>query len=178
MNQNMSYVNFNRQKDLAFASSAGADPNTIYFTSDTNEIIIQGKSYGSADLTQATNDDIAAIFGVENPGSDDVSLSTIGNTLRATPVTTMDSTETEGVSLNSNTYYKWEEPITTLTINLSPSNLDGKIDMYIFRFTTGDSFSLNISGEMKWEGGNAPEWQPNTTYELNIVDSYISYTTF
>ena len=47
----MSYVNFNRQKDLAFASSANADPNTIYFTSDTNEIVIQGESYGSADLT-------------------------------------------------------------------------------------------------------------------------------
>lgn len=49
MNQNMSYVNFNRQKDLAFASSANADPNTIYFTSDTHEIVIQGDIYGSAD---------------------------------------------------------------------------------------------------------------------------------
>ena len=50
MKQNMSYVNFNRQKDLAFASSANADPNTIYFTSDTNEIVVQGKSYGSVNL--------------------------------------------------------------------------------------------------------------------------------
>lgn len=47
----MSYVNFNRQKDLAFASSSNADPNTIYFTSDTHEIIVEGNTYGGADLT-------------------------------------------------------------------------------------------------------------------------------
>ena len=42
----MSYVNFNRQKNLEFATSADADSNTIYFTSDTHEIIIQGNIYG------------------------------------------------------------------------------------------------------------------------------------
>lgn len=46
MNKKMSYVNFNRQKDLAFVTSANADPNTIYFTSDTHEIVVQGKTYG------------------------------------------------------------------------------------------------------------------------------------
>lgn len=42
----MNYVNFNRQKGLAFTTSVDANPNTIYFTSDTHEIIVQGNAYG------------------------------------------------------------------------------------------------------------------------------------
>lgn len=42
----MNYVNFNRQEGLAFTTSVDANPNTIYFTSDTHEIIINGQSYG------------------------------------------------------------------------------------------------------------------------------------
>lgn len=42
----MNYVNFNRQEGLAFTTSVDANPNTVYFTSDTHEIIINGQSYG------------------------------------------------------------------------------------------------------------------------------------
>lgn len=42
----MNYVNFNRQEELAFTTSVDANSNTVYFTSDTHEIIINGQSYG------------------------------------------------------------------------------------------------------------------------------------
>lgn len=44
----MAYVNFNRTKTLSEALEGQKD--TIYFTSDTNDIIIDGKAYGGDDL--------------------------------------------------------------------------------------------------------------------------------
>lgn len=46
MQKNMSYVNFNRQRNKAFATGVSADPNTVYFTTDTKQIIIGGLEYG------------------------------------------------------------------------------------------------------------------------------------
>lgn len=52
----MSYVNFNRTKPASFALSEYADRDTIYFTTDTHDIIVNGKSFGggggSTDLTE------------------------------------------------------------------------------------------------------------------------------
>lgn len=53
----MNYINFNRKKDAAFAASTEADQNTIYFTSDTNELYIEGKSYGKL-MVRISEDDI------------------------------------------------------------------------------------------------------------------------
>jgi phosphatidylglycerol:prolipoprotein diacylglycerol transferase len=44
----MAYVNFNRTKPASFALSEYADKNTIYFTTDTHEIIINGEAFGTA----------------------------------------------------------------------------------------------------------------------------------
>lgn len=46
MQKTMSYVNFNRQRNQAFATGVSADPNTVYFTTDTKQIIIGGLEYG------------------------------------------------------------------------------------------------------------------------------------
>lgn len=43
----MAYVNFNRTKPASFALSEYADKNTIYFTTDTHEIIINGEAFGT-----------------------------------------------------------------------------------------------------------------------------------
>lgn len=49
----MAYVNFNKTKPASFALSESADRNTIYFTTDTHDIIVNGKSFGgSTDLTE------------------------------------------------------------------------------------------------------------------------------
>lgn len=42
----MAYVNFNRTKPASFALSEDANKNTIYFTTDTHEIIINGEAFG------------------------------------------------------------------------------------------------------------------------------------
>ena len=47
----MAYVNFNRTKPASFALSEYADKNTIYFTIDTHEIIINGEVFGSSDMS-------------------------------------------------------------------------------------------------------------------------------
>lgn len=48
----MAYVNFNRTKPASFALSEYADRNTIYFTTDTHEIIINGEAFGTDDLSE------------------------------------------------------------------------------------------------------------------------------
>jgi hypothetical protein len=48
----MAYVNFNRTKPASFALSEDADKNTIYFTTDTHEIIINGEAFGTDDLSE------------------------------------------------------------------------------------------------------------------------------
>lgn len=48
----MAYVNFNRTKPASFALSEYADKNTIYFTIDTHEIIINGEAFGTDDLSE------------------------------------------------------------------------------------------------------------------------------
>lgn len=49
----MAYVNFNRTKPASFALSEYADRNTIYFTTDTHEVVVNGQSFGGAvDLTE------------------------------------------------------------------------------------------------------------------------------
>lgn len=48
----MVYVNFNRTKPASFALSEDADKNTIYFTTDTHEIIINGEAFGTDDLSE------------------------------------------------------------------------------------------------------------------------------
>ena len=48
----MAYVNFNRTKPASFALSEYADKNTIYFTTDTHEIIINGEAFGTDDLSE------------------------------------------------------------------------------------------------------------------------------
>lgn len=48
----MVYVNFNRTKPASFALSEDADKNTIYFTTDTHQIIINGEAFGTDDLSE------------------------------------------------------------------------------------------------------------------------------
>lgn len=46
----MNYISFDRTK-LASRALKG-DPNTIYFTTDTHEIIINGEAFGTDDLSE------------------------------------------------------------------------------------------------------------------------------
>lgn len=102
----MNYVNFNRQKDRAFATSADADPNTIYFTSDTNEIIIRGVSY-SVEGTNYTNGDNINIDSLNQ-------ISAIGYTYG----TTTDSFA-EGNTTTASGQYSHAEGSTTKAVGLA-----------------------------------------------------------
>lgn len=63
----MAYVNFNRTKPASFALSEYADRNTIYFTTDTHEIIINGEAFGTNDLSELQRqiDDLEATHAEE-----------------------------------------------------------------------------------------------------------------
>lgn len=63
----MAYVNFNRTKPASFALSEYADKNTIYFTIDTHEIIINGEAFGTDDLSELQKqiDDLQATHAEE-----------------------------------------------------------------------------------------------------------------
>ena len=63
----MAYVNFNRTKPASFALSEYADKNTIYFTTDTHEIIINGEAFGTDDLSELQKqiDDLEATHAEE-----------------------------------------------------------------------------------------------------------------
>lgn len=46
----MNYISFDRTKPASHALEG--DPNTIYFTTDTHEIIINGEAFGTDDLSE------------------------------------------------------------------------------------------------------------------------------
>lgn len=71
----------------------------------------------------------------------------------------------------------WGE-VTNLTITKG-NNIDGIVNNYMIRFTAGVGTVLIFNGEnVKWYGGNIPEWVPGNTYEISIVDNIALWAEF
>lgn len=153
MNQSMSYVNFNRQKDLAFALSANADPNTIYFTPDTNEIVIQGVNYGgsiTAEEVQVTPDG-------------EITLQAVTYIQDKT-----NSTDTS-FTLAPNCKYLFGEK-SSLTITLGKIVDTNIVNHYMFEFTSGSTATnLSLPDSIKWT--TRPSIKPNKTYQISIENN-------
>ena len=69
-------VKFDRLKTYAVATGSGKDANTVYFTSDTKQIVVNGQVYGGASLPSAST----SVLGGVKLGSDTVIDSTAAKT--------------------------------------------------------------------------------------------------
>lgn len=102
----MAYVNFNRTKPASFALSEYADKNTIYFTTDTHEIIINGEVFGTDDLSELQKQIEALAEEAEVIAAD---LNALQSTVDNNAVTTQNSLNNLTILVNQNS-----ENITSL----------------------------------------------------------------
>lgn len=154
--------------------------------------------YAREDTLQAIGDDTAENFAVVKEKlttiAEDVvgcgdTIDIINNTTRNTRNTTNDILQAvQGVA---GMMYKGEPAIyqTTNVVNILPNqrNIWGVIDgpltcnlvggsvgitnEYILSFTAGEDFDLtiNTTAQVRWAGGNIPEWTAGNVYEISII---------
>lgn len=73
-------------------------------------------------------------------------------------------------TLTPNVFHVWDT-VSALTLTLG-AEIDGVENEYLFEFTSGSTATtLSLPSAIKWLGGNAPEIEANTTYQISIVDN-------
>ena len=74
--------------------------------------------------------------------------------------------------IEPNKYYCWVEPVSTLTITLKEPTNTNILNIYSLEFTTSDSgCTLMLPQTVKWMGGESPEIEPSTTYQISITNN-------
>lgn len=112
-------------------------------------------------LVSGTN--IKTVNGTSLLGSGNVS---VPNTYSKVSHGTSDTTFT----LTPNVFHVWGT-VSTLTLTLG-TEISGVANEYLFEFTSGSTATtLSLPSTIKWVGGNAPEIEANTTYQISIVDN-------
>lgn len=112
-------------------------------------------------LVSGTN--IKTVNGTSVLGSGNIS---VPNTYSKVSHGTSDTTFT----LTPNVFHVWGT-VSTLTLTLG-TEISGVANEYLFEFASGSSATtLSLPSTIKWVGGNAPEIEANTTYQISIVDN-------
>lgn len=112
-------------------------------------------------LTSGTN--IKTINNTSLLGSGNIAIS---------PAYSLVSKGTSGTTatLNPNTFYVWGT-VSSLTLTLG-TEVSGVANEYLFQFTSGTTATtLSLPSTVKWVGGEAPEIEANTTYQISIVNN-------
>lgn len=83
------------------------------------------------------------------------------------------------VTIQPNVMNVWGE-VTDLTITKTKDDdVKGIVNNYMIRFTAGEGTILIFEEEnVKWYGGDAPEWTAGNTYEISIVDNIALWAEF
>lgn len=77
---------------------------------------------------------------------------------------------TDDLSINVGTYYRFDEPINTLNIKLPIVRNDiNKLESSILLFTTGDTPAVTITSNSNISYFSGYSIEPNTTYEINLM---------
>ena len=80
-------------------------------------------------------------------------------------------------SLETNRFYVWETPITTLYITLVPPAQTGIVNEYLLQFSTGDLTPVvTFTPEIKWANGGSFTPQKNKTYQIRILEGIGVYS--
>ena len=87
--------------------------------------------------------------------------------------------QTTDATIAPNVWNVWGE-VTNLTITKDKdAEIEGIMNNYMIRFTAGEGTVVIFEGEdVKWYGGTAPEWVPENTYEISIVDNIALWAEF
>ena len=73
------------------------------------------------------------------------------------------------VGIKPNILHKWASPMTELNITLLSASGSGASE-YMMEFTvSGNLFELNFASDVRWAGGEAPEWEDGYTYQVSIL---------
>ena len=85
------------------------------------------------------------------------------------PVVTLGS-DVKSKSLEPNTYYVWEDNMSSLTVSLG-SEVSGIVNEFNFQFKCGsDPTSLTLPSDILWVDGKSPEIEANSTYQISIMN--------
>lgn len=89
-----------------------------------------------------------------------------------------------GISITSNTYYKFGEATGNITFTLDDRNeIQGAYNEYMIEFKTGETVPTirvadDNSSEIKWLGGEQPALEANKTYQISIVNNLAVMASF
>lgn len=147
----MAYVNFNRTKTLSEALEGQKD--TIYFTSDTNSIIIDGVNYGG------------------NITAEEVQVIPDGEITLQAVIYIQDMTNSTDTSFTLMPNYKYlfgEKSSLTITLGeIVDTNI---VNHYMFEFISGSTATnLSLPASIKWT--TKPSIKPNKTYQISIENN-------
>ena len=126
--------------------------------------------------------DIKTVNGSTLIGSGDI---TVGNITAENTGGEVDDVETPtyagmpisqitGSSLNllPNIYYKKTDIVSSITVFLSPSLDSSSVNEYILEFSSSSTgTSLTLPNTIKWVNGEVPKIEPNSTYQISIVNN-------
>ena len=83
------------------------------------------------------------------------------------------------VTLQPNKYCKLNRTFAQLVVSLGPSSGDGVVDNYMFEFSTpAYSTSITWPDGLKWQNGQEPIIEANSTYQVSIINKLAVISVF
>ena len=85
------------------------------------------------------------------------------------PLTTTTATS---IALSPNIYYRKTNQSSSLTITLAAETDSTILNEYLIEFTTASTgTTISLPSSIKWANGEKPTFDPNTTYQISIVNN-------
>ena len=85
------------------------------------------------------------------------------------PLTTTTATSIE---LSPNVYYRKTDQSSNLTITLAAATNTNILNEYLIEFTTAiTGTTVSFPSSIKWANGEKPKFDPNSTYQVSIVNN-------
>ena len=75
------------------------------------------------------------------------------------------------IELNPNVYYRKTNQSSSLSITLGPEITDGLNEYFVEFSTASTGTTIALPANIKWANGENPTFDPNTTYQISIVNN-------
>lgn len=83
------------------------------------------------------------------------------------------------MELTPNRYYiNTDNYLYSLTITLGEITDPSIVNEYFVEFTTYNNTTVSLPASIKWQNGNTPTFEPNTTYQISIINNLGIITRF
>ena len=85
---------------------------------------------------------------------------------------TLTTTTATSIELLPNIYYRKTNQSSSLSITLAAETDSTILNEYFVEFTTASSgTTISLPSSIKWANGETPTFDPNTTYQISIVNN-------